>query len=96
VVEFRGQTKSPLADLPAGFVILDLWRVTSGHSSPPSWNVHDDGDDDDGGRSASVSNLNGAPLALSNLCFVKVDYAAESNAHESMLATCEQMTVAAE
>jgi hypothetical protein len=30
-----------------------LWPFTSGHSSPPAWMFHDDGDDRDGGGSAS-------------------------------------------
>jgi hypothetical protein len=33
--------------------IRSLWPFTSGHGSPPAWSFHDDGDDRDGGGSAS-------------------------------------------
>ena len=39
--------------------LRSLWPFTSGHGSPPAWGSHDDGDDRDGGGSASDSNLKG-------------------------------------
>ena len=38
---------------PAGIYLIRFWPFSSGHSSPPTWASHDDGDDDDGDESAS-------------------------------------------